>query len=111
MRRYRLVFSTLDRDGNEIRLEESQWEGHILSRHSEVEPYLEEIQQAIGDPDIVTLDDEGAFHYSRFGVVSSRQRQYLIVVVTYSDEITARRLGSVRSVYFRGRPPAGQRIP
>ena len=110
MRPYRLLFSVADRDGNPVRLDEEQWEGHVISRHPEVEPYLEEIQQAINDPEIVTIDDNGAYHYSRFGAVSSRQRQYLIVVVTYSDEITGRRLGSVRTAYFRGRPPAGQRI-
>ena len=33
----RPVFSTLDRDGNEVRLTESQWLGHILFYHPDME--------------------------------------------------------------------------
>ena len=38
MHPYRLVFAVRDRDGNEVRLTESQWHGHILPRHPDVEP-------------------------------------------------------------------------
>jgi hypothetical protein len=50
MRPYRLVFSTLDRDGNEVRLTETQWRGHILEKRPLMEPYLEKIKAVIEDP-------------------------------------------------------------
>ena len=110
MRPYRLVFSTPDRDGNEVRLIESQWQGHIVRRHTDVEPYLEEIKDVIQDPRIVDIDKDGTYTYSRQGAVNVRERQYLVVVVAYSDEITGRRLGSVRTAFLTGRRPKGQEV-
>lgn len=110
MRPNRLVFSTLDRDGNEVRLTESQWRGHILTRHSEVEPYLDEIRGVIGSPRLVDVDQHETYTYSRRGAVSVRQRQYLVVVVAYSDEVTGRRLGSVRTAFLTRRRPKGQEV-
>ena len=110
MRPYHLVFSALDRDGNEVRLTESQWRWHILIRHSEVEPYLEEIKDVILDPRIVDIAGDGTYTYSRQGAVNVRERQYLVVVVTYSDEVTGRRLGSVRVAFLTNRRPKGQEV-
>ena len=64
MRPYRLIFSTLDRDGNEVRLTESQWNGHIIEKRPIMEPYLEEIKAVIEEPQIVVADrspDEAHF--------------------------------------------------
>ena len=73
MRPYRLVFSTPDRDGNEVRLTESQWRHHILLRHSEVEPYLEEIKAVIEDPQIIVADrSDDEAHFLTLGGVASR---------------------------------------
>ena len=107
MRPYRLVFSTLDRDGNEVRLTESQWRGHILSRHSEVEPYLEEIKTVIEDPQIVAEGKSDEVYFLTKGAIARWPQQYLKVVVAYSDEITGRRIGSVRTAFLTGRDPKG----
>ena len=110
MRPYRLVFSTLDRDGNEVRLTESQWRGHILIRHSEMEPYLEEIQAAIRNPEIARLGDKGEIRLASFAVIASRPNRYLRVIIAYSDEITGRRLGSVRTAHLSKLPPEGEDV-
>ena len=105
MRPYRLVFSTLDRDGNEVRLVESQWLGHILTRHPEMEPYLEEIRQVIQDPQLIAVRPGGERHFLTMGAADSRSRQYLKVVVGYLDDMTGRRSGSVRTAFFTERYP------
>ncbi len=107
MRPYRLVFSTLDRDGNEVRLTESQWRHHILLRHSEVEPYLEEIKAVIEDPQIIALGKRGEVYFLTPGAIARWPQQYLRVVVIYSDEVTGRRIGSVRTAFLTGRGPKG----
>ena len=101
-RPYRLVFSTLDRDGNEVRLTESQWQGHIILRHSEVEPYLEEIKAVIEDPQIIAEGRSGEVYFLTQGVIGRWPQQYLRVVVVYSDEVMGRRIGSVRTVFVTG---------
>ena len=108
MHPYRLVFSTLDRDGNEVRLTESQWESHIAHEHPDVEPHLEEIRAVIEDPDIVAAVRSDEIFLSTLGAVSRRSRQYLKVVVAYSNEVTGRRIGSVRTAFFTGRRPKGR---
>ena len=108
MRPYRLVFSTLDRDGNEVRLIESQWEGHILREHSEMEPYFEEIKAVIQGPEIVRTGHRGEFRLARLGAIASRPNRYLRVIIVYSDEITGRRLGNVRTAYLSKSPPRGE---
>ena len=110
MRPYRLVFSTLDRDGNEVRLTESQWRYHILIRHSDVEPYLEEIQAVIRDPQVVRRGDDGEFRLARLGAIASRPNRYLRVIIVYSDEITGRRLGNVRTAHLSKLPPGGEDV-
>ncbi len=106
----RLVFSTLDRDGNEIRLTESQWLGHILPYHPDMERRLEEIQQVIRNPEIARLGDRGEIRLASLGVVASRPGRYLRVIIVYSDEITGRRLGSVRTAHLSKLPPKGEDI-
>lgn len=110
MRPYRLVFSVLDRDGNEVRLIESQWHGHILREHPEMEPYLEEIQAVIRDPEVVRRGDRGEFRLARLGAVAGRPNRYLRVIIVYSDEITGRRLGSVRTAHLSKLPPGGEDV-
>ena len=110
MRPYRLVFSTLDRDGNEVRLTESQWRGHILDKRPNMEPYLEEIQDVIRNPEIVRLGDRDEFRLARLGMVADLPSLYLRVVLIYSDEITGRRLGSVRTAHLSRRPPGGEDV-
>lgn len=110
IRPYRLVFSTLDRDGNEVRLTETQWRHHILLRHSEVEPYLEEIKDVLRDPRLVDIAEDRTYTYSRLGAVNVRQRQFLVVVVAYSDEVTGRRLGSALTAFLTRRRPKGQEV-
>ncbi len=107
MRPYRLLFSTTDRDGNEVRLSSQQWYGHIVNKHSDVEPYLEEIKSIIQDPEIIADGRSGEFYLLSLGVVDSHLRQYLKIVVAYSSEVTGRRIGSVRTAYFTGRRPKG----
>ena len=108
MRPYRLLFSTLDRDGNEVRLTESQWRGHIIEKRPVMEPYLEEIKAVIEDPQIIVADrSDDEAHFLTLGAVGSRPHQYLKVVVSYSNESTGRRIGSVRTAYFTGRRPNG----
>lgn len=109
MRPYRLVFSTLDRDGNEVRLTESQWR-HIIHEHSDMEPYINEIRGVVQNPAIITAEDDGVFHLLRLGAISSLPRLYLRVVVIYSAELTGRRLGSVRTAFSSERLPRGERI-
>ena len=110
MRPYRLVFSTLDRDGNEVRLTESQWLGHILDKRPDLEPYLEEIQDVIRNPEIVRLGDDDDYRLARLGAVASMPSLYLRVAVIYSDEITGRRLGSVLTAHLSRRPPGGEDV-
>ena len=110
MRPYRLVFSTLDRDGNEVRLTEAQWRWHILREHREVEPYLEEIKDVISNPQVVRLGNRDDYRLASLGVVAARPNRYLRVVVTYSDEITGRRLGSVRTAHLSKVPPGGEDV-
>lgn len=108
MRPYRLVFSALDRDGNEVRLTESQWRFHILHDHSEMEPYLEEIRATIENPQMIVADrSDDEAHFWAFGAVANRPHQYLKVVVVYSNEGTGRRIGSVRTAFFTERRPKG----
>ena len=108
MRPYRLVFSVLDRDGNEVRLTEAQWRGHIIEKRPVMEPYLEEIRAAIENPQIIVADrgDDEA-HFLTLGAVAARPHQYLKVVVVYSNEGTGKRIGSVRTAFFTGRHPKG----
>lgn len=110
MRPYRLVFSTLDRDGNEVQLIESQWRSHILREHSEVEPYLEEIQAVIQNPELVRVGNSGEIRLARLGIVARWPKLYLRVVVDYLDENTGRRFGSVRTAHMRHRPPRGEEV-
>ena len=110
MRPYRLLFSTLDKDGNEVRLDEAQWEGHILSRHPDMEFRLEEIQRVIRSPEIVRLGDDGEYRLASQGAVASLPQLYLRVVVNYFDEISGRRLGSVRTAHMSRTPPAGEEV-
>ena len=107
MRPYRLVFSTLDRDGNVVRLTEAQWRGHILGRHSEMKPYLEEIKAVIEDPQIVAAGRSDEVYFLTHGAIDRWPQQYLRVVVAYSDEVTGRRIGSVRTAFLTGRRPIG----
>ena len=108
MRPYRLVFSTLDRDGNEVRLIESQWRGHIIEKRPVMEPYLEEIRTAIENPQIIVADrgDDEA-HFWTLGTAANLPHLYLKVVVAYSNEGTGRRIGSVRTAFFTERHPKG----
>lgn len=110
MHPYRLVFSTLDKDGNEVRLEESQWRGHILQGHPEVEPYLEEIKEVIRNPQVVRLGNRDDYRLASLGAVGARPDRYLRVALTYSEEISGRRLGSVRTAHLSTRPPVGEEI-
>ncbi len=110
MRPYRLVFSTLDRDGNEVRLTESQWRWHILIEHSDIEPYLEEIQAVIQNPEFVRVGNRGEIRLARLGIVARWPRLYLRVVVDYLDENTDRRFGSVRTAHMSHRPPGGEEV-
>ena len=107
MRPYRLLFSTLDRDGNEVRLDEAQWEGHITHRHPEMTPYFEEIKTVIEDPQIIATDKSDEVYFLTLGTISRWPSQYLRVVVTYSNEVTGRRIGSVRTAFLTGRGPKG----
>ena len=110
MRPYSMVFSTLDRDGNEVRLTESQWRWHILTRHSEMEPYLEEIQAVIRNPEIARLGDRDEIRLASLGAIASRPNRYLRVIIAYSNEITGRRLGSVRTAHLSKLPPEGEDV-
>ena len=110
MRPHRLVFSTQDRDGNEVRLTESQWIRHVLHRHPDIGAYLDEIQTVIRDPEIVRLGDRGEIRLARLGVIASRPNRYLRVIIVYSDEITGRKLGSVRTAHLSKLPPGGEDI-
>ena len=110
MRPYRLVFSVPDRDGNEVRLTEGQWRGHILDKRPDMELHLEEIRDVIRNPEIVRLGDEGEHRLARLGAVARMPGLYLRVVVFYSDEITGRRIGSVRTAHLSRRPPEGEDI-
>ena len=110
MRPYRLVFSTLDRDGNEVRLTESQWEDHILFYHPDMESRLEEIKGVIRTPEIVRLGDEGEYRLASRGAVAGMPKLYLRVAVNYFDEISGRRLGSVRTAHMSRKPPAGEDV-
>ena len=108
MRPYRLVFSVRDRDGNEVRLTESQWRGHIIEKRPIMEPYLEEIRAVIHDPQIIVADrSDDEVHFLTFGCVANRPHLYPKVVVAYSNEVTGRRIGSVRTAFFTGRHPKG----
>ena len=107
MRPYRLVFSTPDRDDNEVRLDESQWYSHILRRHSEIAPYLQEIKTVIEDPQTIAEGKSGEVYFLTMGAIARWPQQYLKVVVAYSDEVTGRRIGSVRTAFLTGRDPKG----
>ena len=110
MRPDRLVFSTLDREGNEVRLTESQWRGHILLNHPDMEPRLEEIQGVIRAPEIVRRGDRGEFRLARLGAIACRPNRYLRVIIVYSEEITGRRLGNVRTAHLSKVPPRGEDV-
>ena len=103
----RLVFSVPDRDGNEVRLTTGQWRGHILRKHSEVEPFLEQIKAVIENPQLVAAGRNDEVYLLALGAITSRPQQFLKVVVAYSDEVTGRRIGSVRTAYLTARHPRG----
>ena len=110
MRPYRLVFAVRDRDGNEVRLTESQWRGHILLAHPEVEPFLEAIRDVVLNPEIVRLGDRDDYRLASLGAIAAMPNRYLRVVITYSQDIAGRRIGSVRTAHFSKRPPGGEDV-
>ena len=75
-----------------------------------MEPYIEEIKLVIRNPEIITVEDNSVFHLLRMGAVTSRPNLYLKVVIIYSDEITGKRIGNVRTVFNTHRLPRGERI-
>lgn len=101
------VFEESDRDGIPVRLTADRWHMHITVKHGEVEPFLQEIQEVIRDPGIVTENDEGVRHCATLGAVRGRWvNLYLEVVVGY-DRSTAPGMGNVLTVHFNSRPPKG----
>ena len=65
------AFEVMDKDGNTVRLSRRRWEIHVMEKHGEVEPYLDEIKEVIASPSIITFDSGGAYHLSTLGAVSS----------------------------------------
>ena len=102
------LFEVQDRNGNQVHLTRFRWEMHIGVKHSEVAPYLAEIQQVIQSPGIITREQSGTYHLARLGAVGGKWASlYLEVVVRYtttSSVVT----GNVLTVFFNGRPPKGK---
>ena len=67
--------------GNKIEISVSRWK-HILEQHPEIMPYLENIKQTIGAPDVVKLSvsDRSVRMYYRF-FSSILGGKYLLVVI------------------------------
>ena len=101
------LFEVADKDGTTVRLREDRWDLHIVEKHSEVEPYLEEIKKVIRSPAIITQDAGGSHHLSRLGAVEQGWKdKYLEIIVKYSGELGSR-TGRVLTVFFNERPPKG----
>ncbi len=81
---------------------------HIRVKHSEVAPFVEQIQNIIKSPQIVTRDSGGAHHLSRLGDVKKGwDNLYLEVVVRYK-ETSELKEGNVLTVHFNSNPPKGE---
>ncbi len=102
------LFEISDKDGNVVQLTTERSELHVVVRHPEVEPYLEQIKQLIESPNIVTKDSRGVYHLSRLAAVEeSRFRGlYLEVVVRYRRRSSGAE-GEVLTIFFNARPPKG----
>lgn len=89
----------------QIELTESQWRGHILTNHPELQGHLDAIRMAIEQPDTVTYDAHER-RRENFYVSSIKGRLLLKVCVHYREQSEQLpRFGFVVTAYFIGRVP------
>jgi hypothetical protein len=107
VRSLRCFFEVPDKDGNMVSLLLSRWVGHIIVKHAEIEPFLNQVKQVIQNPSIVTVDKEGVHHLARRGVVRRYSRLFLEVVVQYQtrSEVMS---GEVLTIHLNAAPPKGE---
>ena len=102
------IFEVQDKDGVLVSLAASRWHMHIAEKHAEVEPFLEQIQEVIKSPQIVTQDIGGAYHLSRVGAVGGKWQQLYLEVVIQYEESSDSKLGHVLTVHFNAGSPKGE---
>lgn len=84
----------------------SRWVEHIIIKHSEIEPLLNEAKGVIQNPGIVTVDSDGVHHLARRGVVRRYSRLFLEVVVRYQSRSETVN-GEVLTIHLNPTPPKG----
>jgi len=101
------VIHTSDPQGISVFLGEREWQDHILARHPELEPVLDEVGHTIEAPDAIHQDPEDDRVRLYYRSLSDGRRPhpklvFLLVVVKYVDapERAFQRTGFVSSVYF-----------
>ncbi len=82
---------------------------HILEKHSEVEPYMDQIKGVIQSPGIITEEAEGGkLHLAKFGVVGGKYHNcYLETVIRYQGG-PGSKSGTVLTVHFNTHAPKGE---
>lgn len=101
------VFEAFDPDGILVRLSQTVWEEKILSPtpigHPEVKPYLDQIKEAISDPDLVFRSsrrhDVKIFYGLKVGV-GEYAGLHLIVIVKYVVEEDGQMRGYISTTYL-----------
>jgi hypothetical protein len=107
----RYLLSLKDPGGITVLLDETQWIEHILSRHPEVEHFLEDVGHAIETPAIRQFDPLDARIELYYYEIPLERRlnvsvPFLLVVVKYvaAPEFNFEKTGFVTSVYFVEKP-------
>jgi hypothetical protein len=95
--------SLRDRFGHTIQLDHANWQKH-LRRHSEVEPYHDDLATVLADPHLVYEMPDGSWHFYRLGLTRGKYANcYLkVIVVEFAAEgwkiVTAYLMNEVRPV-------------
>jgi hypothetical protein len=112
------ILSTTDTEGIPVLLGEDEWENHILERHPEIPPFIDEIKLTIENPDIRQIDPEDDRVYLNYREIPVKEQlhpklRYLLVVVkyVYAPERDFQKTGFISSVYFVREPKKRRQEP
>ena len=109
-----LIFEEIDPFGTPVRLHLRRWLEHIipLTRHPEMEPYMELVKQTIVNPDLVyrSAKARNTSIFYRLNLARGRyQNLYAAIVVRYTME-QDKKVGYVRTAYFTRTPSGGDEL-
>lgn len=91
------VFETEDKIGRSVHMSQERWR-HINKEHPEVAPYIEEIKEAIRNPNHVSAygyDMNVRYYYRN---LKQKQARYILVIVKYLNKH-----GFIITAYFAKR--------